>query len=509
MAKDLKFASTECIGKNWQEEYNKKLVSAETAAKAVKSGDRVIFYQGGRLLGPALAARKNELRNVIIHSCVPQQPHVGPFYQLDAQKAFTNTIEFFTGDFARMAPAGTDAKYTQFIPGLMSLLLKPFDERPEECPYTIDVVITSASRPDKNGFCSFGAGLWQKRAYCKRAGTVIIEVGQTDIRAGGTGFIHVSEVDYFVDAPTPLLSDKLKEELLARTAPEVRKLVEPIIPQIEKGRQLPIVEAFSKADLETAKIILGTLWAQGDPPPEAPAIARYVSEIVRDGDTIQIGVGLPSIWICKLGAFDNKRDLGIYTEFGWPGLGKMVQKGIVTGRYKTVHPGRVTASSFGGCDGEDLEIIDGNPVFELYDGEYLLDIRNASQNDNFVTINNAISIDLTGQINSETGVGSRLINAHGGQPDLHIAAVLSKGGRAVTLLRSTALNGAISSIVPQLDQGALVTIPRYFADYVVTEYGIARLMGRDCRQRAEQLIAIAHPDFRAKLREEAEKLFYP
>ncbi|MBI4283952.1 MAG: hypothetical protein HY663_05725 [Chloroflexi bacterium] len=508
--KDLEFAEAKCIGKNWQEEYQRKLVSAETAAKAVKSGDRVIFHHAGRLLGPALAARENELRNVTIHAMsVVQQASLGAFYQLDAQKAFTNTIEFFTGDFARIAPAGTDAKYTQFLPGLMSLLLKPFDERPEECPYTIDVVITSGSPPDKDGFCSFGSHLWQKRAYCKRAKTVILEVDETYMRTGGINFIHVSEIDYFVEATPPLLTDKLKERLLARTAPEVRVWVEPIIPLIEKGRQLPMLEAFSKADLETAKTILGTLWALGDPPPEAPAIAHYVSEIVRDGDTIQIGVGLPSVWITKLGAFDDKHDLGIYTEYGWPGLGKMVERGIVTGKYKTFHPGRVTAGSFNGCDGEDLEIIDGNPVFELYDGEYLLDIRNVSQNDNFVAINNAVSIDLTGQINSETGVGSRLINGHGGQPEIHIGAVLSKGGRAITLLRSTALNGAISSIVPQLDQGALVTIPRYFADYVVTEYGIARLMGRDCRQRAEQLIAIAHPDFRAKLREEAEKLFYP
>ena len=173
------------------------------------------------------------------------------------------------------------------------------------------------------------------------------------------------------------------------------------------------------------------------------------------------------------------------------------------------HPGKVTVSSFTGCDAEDFEIIDNNPIFEQYDSEYILDIRNIAKNDNFVAINTALSVDLTGQITVETGIGSRVINGHGGQPELHMGAIHSKGGRAITLLPSTAFDGAISRIVAELDQGAIVTIPRYFADYVVTEYGIASLMGKDCRQRAEALIAIAHPDFRAELKERAKELFYP
>ncbi len=156
-----------------------------------------------------------------------------------------------------------------------------------------------------------------------------------------------------------------------------------------------------------------------------------------------------------------------------------------------------------------MAIIDGNPVFEQYDSEYILDVRNISQNDNFVAINNSISVDLTGQINSETGFGARIINGHGGQPEMHMGGILSRGGRSLTLLPSTALEGAVSRIVPQLDQGAIVTIPRYYADYVITEYGIASLMGKDVRQRANELIAIAHPDFRSDLREQAQEFFYP
>jgi len=138
----------------------------------------------------------------------------------------------------------------------------------------------------------------------------------------------------------------------------------------------------------------------------------------------------------------------------------------------------------------DLAIIDDNPAFELYDPEYVLDIGVIRSNHEQTSINNALSIDLTGQINSETVTGARMINGTGGQPETHIGAFLSKGGRAITLLQSTALDGAVSRIVPQLEAGALVTVPRYFADTVITEFGIARLLGKNHRERAaEQLQA--------------------
>jgi 4-hydroxybutyrate CoA-transferase len=231
--------------------------------------------------------------------------------------------------------------------------------------------------------------------------------------------------------------------------------------------------------------------------------------VVNDGDTFQIGTGFPSQQMIMLGTFDDKHDLGFYSEMAARGMATLVERGIITGRYKTFHPGKVTVSSFTGCNREDLDIIDGNPIFEQYSSEYVLDIRNISQNDNFVSINNAVAVDLTGQINVETSIGHRFVNGHGGQPEMHIGAVLSKGGRAITLLPATAINGTISRIVPHLDKGAVVTIPRYYADYIVTEFGIARLMGRDCRQRATELIKIAHPDFRDELEKSARELFYP
>jgi len=508
--KEQKLVQARGIGKNWRDEYNRKLTTAEEAVKVVKSGDRVVYplISGAHLLGPALFARKDELRNVTFHSATPGQADVGMFYELDMEESFFNTIELFYGDFARTASAGGDAKRTVYFPGLFSNLMKPFDERPEVCPFKIDVVLVGVSAPDKDGFCSFGGHLWNKRSYCQRAKTVIAEVSEIQIRTGGTNFIHVSEIDHFVEYTPPLLTPELEEELFSNAAPGVRELIEPIISQIDRSLRFPVVSALSMMDLHMVQGILTSL-ALGEPPPEAQAIADNVSQLVKDGDTFEIGTGWPSMWMIRLGAFDDKHDLGIYSEMACPGYAKLVERGIVTGKYKTFHPGKVTVSSFSGCDGEDFEIIDSNPIFEQYDSEYILDIRNISQNDNFVAINNAISVDLTGQINSETGIGARIINGHGGQPEMHMGAIHSKGGRAITLLPSTALDGAISRIVPQLDQGAIVTIPRYFADYVVTEYGVASLMGRDCRQRANELIAVAHPDFRAELRQQAKELFYP
>ena len=519
--RDMKYVEARCIGKNCQDEYLKKLVSAEEAVKVVKSGDRVITSFGGvALLGEALAARKDKLSNVTIHSYTPTEQNLGMFFEEGMDDVFYNTIEIF-GGWVRTAPTGTDSKRTQFWPGTFSSMMKPFDERPDECPYTIDVAFASVSPPDKDGFCSFGSMLWNKRSYCKRAKKVIAVVKEDLIRTGGANFIHISEIDYIVEGPpveveemTPQERADIIKALLSEAEPGVRELLEPIIPEIEdEAMQMRVAENISVLPLEEAQTrvtrLATMLGLVTEPDAVAAAITKYVSQMVNDGDTFQIGVGFISGQLISLGAFDDKHDLGIYSEMAARGFGDLVERGIVTGKYKTFHPGKVTVSSFTGCNAEDLEIIDGNPVFEQYDSEYLLDIRNVSQNDNLVAINNAVAVDLTGQINSETGIGPRLINGHGGQPEMHIGAILSKGGRALTLLPSTALGGTVSRIVPQLDQGALVTIPRYYADYIITEYGIASLMGKDCRQRAEALIAVAHPDFRAELRNAARGLFYP
>ena len=153
-----------------------------------------------------------------------------------------------------------------------------------------------------------------------------------------------------------------------------------------------------------------------------------------------------------------------------------------------------------------MKIIANNPAFELYDPDYLLNPLLMAQNRNMTSINSAIAVDLIGQIASEDRFGGHMVNGTGGQPDTHLAASLCKGGRAITVMRSTALEGALSKVVARHEAGTMITIPRYLADTIVTEHGIARLLDKNHRQRAEELISVAHPDFRAELREQANEL---
>jgi 4-hydroxybutyrate CoA-transferase len=212
------------------------------------------------------------------------------------------------------------------------------------------------------------------------------------------------------------------------------------------------------------------------------------------------------MYLARAGAFDGKHDLGLHSEMVAPGIAALVASGVITGARKTLHPNVAIASAWSGSDSEDLKIVTNNAKFQVRDPEYVLDLRTIAQNDNFYAMNNALSVDLTGQINAESVFGSRMINGTGGQPEFQIGAALSRGGRGITLLPSTALDGAVSRIVAQHDSGAMITVPRYFADTIVTEYGVARLWGKNHRQRAAELIAVAHPDFREELRRAAERL---
>ena len=240
--------------------------------------------------------------------------------------------------------------------------------------------------------------------------------------------------------------------------------------------------------------------------PEAQAIADNIRPLIRDGDTIQVGVGQPSSLMFKAGAFDDAHHLGLHTELGSPGLAKLWERGILDGSLKTIHRGKAVAVAWSGCDGEDLQIIRDNPAFELYDPDYLLNPLLMAQNRQMTSINSAIAVDLLGQIASEDRFGGHMVNGTGGQPDTHLSASLCKDGRAITVMRSTALEGTLSKVVARHEAGTLVTIPRYFADTIVTEYGVARLLDKNHRQRADEMISVAHPDFRAELRKEAAEL---
>jgi 4-hydroxybutyrate CoA-transferase len=485
---------------NAEETYKSRLTTAEEAVKAVRSGDTVYFsLLPPRQVQQALWDRRADLKDVTIRSLAPAWDP--GWFRPGAEEHFIPEFELFIGDYARFA---TDERRGIYLPNLFSLSAKGFDSGRAPPP---DVVVVSVSPPNKQGYCHFGPNHWFQRLYARRARVVIAEVAQEMVHCHGDNTIHVSEISYFIPGPPPATITREEFETIIAPLPEERVAA---WRQVWDAMPDPNVLAPFKGFLQAVPP-QDAIRLLGLSPPEEDikAIAGYLSELIEDGETIQIGTGSPSSLMPNLGVFDNRRDLGLHTELGSPGLGRLVQAGVITGKHKEVNPGKAVATAWTGCDGDDLKIIDGNPTFELYDPDYVLGVRTLSRFDRFVSINNGISVDLVGQIASESVFGGRMVNGSGGQPEMHLAAAMSPKGRAITLLPSTAMGGAISKIVPKLDAGELVTIPRFYADIVITEFGVARLFGKNHRQRAEELIAVAHPDFRAELRREARALFWP
>jgi 4-hydroxybutyrate CoA-transferase len=440
---------------DWQEGYKKKLVTPEQAVSVIKSGDRVCFVQGNepQALGLALAARLGEVENVLLSLRTPGRD----FGWYDPVFEMSFKIEVgFPLPIVRQIIAERRA---DLAIGGLGFIFTEEDRGPA------DVVMVELSPPDDHGYCSFGASVWTKKTEIRRAKIALAEVNKNLIRTYGDNFIHVDEIDYFVEH-TPSGKQPGGTDLLGRKS-------------VEAG------------DAEKK-------------------IARYVAELVRDGDTLQVGVGSTSEWCCTLGTFEGKKDLGWHSETTPRGIIPLIREGIINGSRKTINTNKAVATACGGGTKEDMDFVNMNPAFELYSAEYCLDVRVIASHDNMVAINSAVSVDFAGQIAAES-IGPRVISGAGGQTSFAIGSFLSKGGRNITVLTSTAGGGdkRVSRIVPLLAEGTIVTVPRTISDYVVTEYGIAHIKGMTQRQRALALIEIAHPDFRAGLKKEAEKLYWP
>lgn len=439
--------------KDWEEEYQRKTISAEEAANFVNSGDYVAFTSGREAFaaGLALAARKEELKGVKLF--IPSPGYDFGWYDDGWQDSFEITVAIPTATCQEAVDAKRiDVNFGTLVPFYMTKeIMEP------------DVLLTEISPPDGNGFCSFGQSLWNKKRNIKAAKLVIAEVNQNLIRTGGDNYIHVSEIDYFV------------EHISTGGAPGTGSLA---------GRVKKEPEAFLKD------------------------ITGYVSQLINDRDTIQIGVGRATEPLVPLGLFNNKHDLGWHSEATPPGVISLVKDGVINGKYKTINPEKAVVTSLGGGSREEMEWADNNPIFHLVDIAYLEDVRVIAAHDNFVAINQALCVDLTGQVAADT-LGGRMFSVAGGQIPFVIGAAISNGGRSITVIPSTAQGGKVSRIVPALETGTAVTTLRNLAGYVVTEYGIANLWGKSIRERVNELIAIAHPDFRAELREKAQRMYWP
>ena len=493
---------------DWQEEYSRKLTTAEEAVKIVKSGHRVAG--GGSIDEPialpeALFARHDELRGGrIIHLC-PTSDY--GWSQPGSEESFEVEVIGFLGPVSR--PRANERRIS-LIPNGWRLSSKA-DERDEERK-DFDVFLVKVSTPNERGFLCFGSELWLKKDWARKAKKIIAEVDSNTPWVFGDSWIHVSEIDYFVEHDTPVITD---DELPARVAhiePEEKRqkslqYCRDLLPFM-RPRVLAIFEIMDVGGIDSIAETVGLIVPEGLEK-AFEAIAGYVNQLLKDRDCFQIGQGSPSAFLPRFGAFAGKEDLGCHAEMTARGVVTLIREGQITGKYKNIHTGKAVFNSFGGMSPEEAVYASQNPGFEVYSAAYVTDPKVIAMHDNMVAINNALSVDLTGQINAEVIFGNVLINGPGGQPDSHLGAILSKGGRAINVMRSTVTEGTVSTIVPQFEPGTVVTVGRQYADYIITEYGIAKLMGKNFRERANELISVAHPDFRAELRKEAQRLFWP
>lgn len=439
-----------------QKEYTSKLCSAEEAVRVVQSGDCVSIpvYSNPTLLAGALANRLNELSGVTIRIGAPASDL--SWYHPEAAEAFQIEPWYTSPYLPKPIRQMVTDKRSDHRVCPCALLFKTLDEgRAGVTPS--DVVLLDVSPPDHNGFVSLGGGVWDKKELIQSARTTIAQVSPDFIRTGGDNFVHLSEIDYLV-------------ELLDGEA------FRPPFP-----------------DIELSEVV--------------KAIATSVAPLIRDGDTVEVGAGSTSEALVQAGIFDNRNDLGWHTERIPRGGVERVRRGIFNGKNKTLHQNRAVATAVA-FSREERDFVHENPHFELYGVSYVNHLQTIMAHDNMVAINNALRMDLTGQAVADS-FGPQMFTGTGGFPDYAIASVYAKNGRSIMVFPSTAAKGTVSRIVPLMEEGSFVTSPRQYTDYVVTEYGVAQLFGKSQRRRAEELIAIAHPDFRPELEKATKRLFWP
>ncbi|MEL0297756.1 MAG: acetyl-CoA hydrolase/transferase C-terminal domain-containing protein [Gammaproteobacteria bacterium] len=483
--------------RDWQSDYEQRLLEPEAAMDLIEAGDWVNVNVGTpAAITVLLNARAEALGSLDMRML---GPGLEPLLTSD-RDAGEREIEIFIGEPARPSH---DTQRATYLPNTFMLGMKAFDSGREEARMP-DVNIVVCSAPNEAGYVHFGPTHWMRKAYLKRCRKTIAFVDPNLMPVHGDVWAHVNEFTAFVEGVTAPAVDveAVRTRIIDEAPPENRDRLLSITNVIVRDRLAPIQDTIAQMDPAVLEKALNLVID-----PSAQKIADYLRTLIRDGDTIQVGIGQPSSLMFEAGAFDDAKHLGLHTELGSPGLARLWARGILDNSRKSIHRGKAVAVAWSGCDADDLDIIRDNPAFELYDPSYLLNPALIAQNHQMTSINSAIAVDLIGQVASEDRYGGMMVNGTGGQPDNHMGAALCPTGRAIIVLRATALGGAVSKIVPKHEAGTLITIPRYLADTVITEFGIARLMDKNHRQRAEELIRIAHPDFREELTKEAKALW--
>lgn len=425
--------------------YQNKVVSAEQAVRQIKSASRVYLGGGAGVpvqLMTALTQRAEELRNVEIVHILTFAD--APYTAPELQASFRHNALFIGGN-ARKAVSEGRADLTPIFLSEIPDLFRPGGTLP------LDAALISISPPDEHGFCSFGVEVGTTKPAAEEAQIIIAEVNKQQPRTLGDSFIHISRLTSIVEVDYP-------------------------VPEAPQGGS-------SELHLK---------------------VGQHIAGMIPDGSTLQMGIGnIPDAVLQNLG---NHKDLGVHTELFSDGVVDMVERGVITCRRKTFHPGKIVAGFLFGSK-RLYDFVDNNPIIELHPTDYVNNPFNIAQNDNMISINSALSVDLTGQVCADS-IGPRLYSGVGGQLDFVRGAARSKGGKPIIAFLSTAKNDTMSRIVPMLQEGSGVVTTRNDVHYIATEYGIAALHGRTIRERAQALIRIAHPKFRDELTFEAKKLGY-
>ncbi|MBN1824931.1 MAG: acetyl-CoA hydrolase/transferase family protein [Candidatus Eisenbacteria bacterium] len=424
----------------WKNDYRAKLTTPEEAVRRIRSGDRV-FYSGNAAIPTRLVWALAERHGELENVQLSHLLLLGedPFSRPEMEGSFRHN-SLFVGPADRRA---VNEGRGDYMPIFLYQIPRIFEER----IVPLDAAMVQVSPPDRHGFMSLGVEVLTNKAACMAARTVIVEVNRNTPRVLGDSFLHVDQVDAIVetDCPLPTLS--------GRPATEVELL-----------------------------------------------IGRHIAGLIEDGATIQMGIGgIPDAVYASL---DGVSDLGIHSEMFSDGAMRAVERGLVTGRRKTLHRHKVVFT-FALGSRELYDFLNDNPMVEARPVDYVNDPYVISRNDKMTAVNSALEVDITGQVCSDS-IGTRIYSGFGGQVDFIRGAARAPGGKPIIALPSTAKDGALSRIVPALKPGAGVVTSRADVHYVVTEHGTANLFGRNLRERAEALIRIAHPDFRDELEREAK-----
>lgn len=313
----------------------------------------------------------------------------------------------------------------------------------------VDVVLIQVSPPDKFGFCSMGVSVEACKSAIRNAKYVIAKVNKKMPRTYGDALVHIDEIDYLVEHDAPIFSLYLSE-------PNA----------IEKQ------------------------------------IAKHIVPLIEDGSTLQLGIG--NIPNATLSEMEHLRNLGVHTELLTEGVLHLVKKGVINGYEKKIDKGKIIASFAMGSQ-ELYDFIDHNPSVEMAEASYTNEVSVIRQNPKMISINSAIEVDITGQVCADS-IGTTIYSGFGGQIDFVRGAMLSEGGKSIITFPSVTNKGE-SKIVPFLKQGAGVVTTRAHVQYIVTEYGVAELFGKNLKDRAKALIAIAHPNHRETLERAAFEMY--